>query len=385
MGYIPPGVRTYVTYSGTTSGITPFLIPCIVGVGDNVFTHRNIELTYEATGVTYIPTSAGLDTVVPNDTTKTHAIVKIGNFADGKHYIEGVDYIFVAPSAIIWLPGGAHPETNAKIYVTFKAGYPATTDPFKVTNLLTVRGSIRTNVPDPGYDYDWSRLYSVTSPGQLSEAAAAATPSFTFLYGGLDAVTGLPTDGFYRMVPVTETWVSVKSTGTKPPALAGASMAYHDAKIYLFGGTTNGTAPTDTFKVFDPATNIWADAPATAKPAARKDAAMASYNGVLYLFGGTGASGILGDLWAYDGTTWTQLTPSVTLPLVAGATLVPIATEEALFLFGGKAASSFSNKLFKITPPADGTTHAITAVEITPTGTSKPSARSHMVAGVVDS
>ena len=87
-----------------------------------------------------------------------------------------------------------------------------------------------------------------------------------------------------RYDPATNSW----TTRTAPASLhfypAGAVV---NGKLYVVGGTTNGTRPlnlSQTLEVYDPGTGSWTTlAPA---PTARYGATAVGLNGQLYVFGG---------------------------------------------------------------------------------------------------
>ncbi len=122
--------------------------------------------------------------------------------------------------------------------------------------------------------------------------------------------------------PITNTWQSITTFGTKPPALADASMVYNsnDQKIYLFGGRVGyGVGQTfyNDIYTYDVPSRTWTKLnPVGAKPAARQKAAWAydSTNNIFLMFGGNNDSGIgldvpFGDTWVFSpaNNTWTQL------------------------------------------------------------------------------
>ncbi|MBN1772108.1 MAG: hypothetical protein JXB32_12640, partial [Deltaproteobacteria bacterium] len=103
-------------------------------------------------------------------------------------------------------------------------------------------------------------------------------------------------------------WVEVP-----PPPRPSGAMAYDSGRsvLVLFGGTPDaGDYPADTWE-FDGTT--WTEVAPTVSPSGRSGAAMAydRTRGVVVLFGGVGADGTLADTWEYDGTNWREIVTTV--------------------------------------------------------------------------
>lgn len=74
-------------------------------------------------------------------------------------------------------------------------------------------------------------------------------------------------------------------------------------------------------------------------------------HGVIILFGGLAGSpgGILNDTWSWDGTTWTQLHPSLSPPPRAGVSMAYDAAHSSVVLFGGESTAGMASP----TPSSD--------------------------------
>jgi hypothetical protein len=111
-----------------------------------------------------------------------------------------------------------------------------------------------------------------------------------------------------------------------PGARWGAAMAYDAAhgQMVLFGGANQYGTFSDTW-TWD-GTSWTLQGPSNSPPA-REWSAMAydAAAGELILFGGTGPSapspGYFDDTWAWDGTTWSQLTLATNPPARLGASM----------------------------------------------------------------
>ena len=135
-------------------------------------------------------------------------------------------------------------------------------------------------------------------------------------------------------------WTQV-SPATSPPARSGAAVAYdeHTGQLVVFGGTdSSGTFLDDTW-IWDGTT--WTQVHPAASPPARSGAAIAydADSQQLVLFGGTaaGSSGLQGDTWTWDGTTWAQKKPADSPPSRTGAAMAYDVASSQMILFGGNA------------------------------------------------
>lgn len=176
----------------------------------------------------------------------------------------------------------------------------------------------------------WQQVRGVVPPRDWgSRIAYDPTSRRTLAFGGS------PTN------PATAGTWALDDTGWQQLAIANppprwfASMATDPARghVVLFGGNGAAGSLADTW-IFDGATWVEVDGEA---PPSRADAGLAydSTRGQLVLSGGASfgagafipspGSGLIAlreDTWAFDGTTWTELTLATALPARAGATLV---------------------------------------------------------------
>jgi hypothetical protein len=154
-------------------------------------------------------------------------------------------------------------------------------------------------------------------------------------------------------------------------------MAYDAARrlVVLFGGWDASNNVLDDTWTYDGAT--WAQLAPAAAPTARHSAAAAWRPAAneLLLFGGAvpdamGGDTLLGDLWAWNGTTWRAITTSGTSAPAArlGVGLIGDAGTDELVLFGGAQTWDLQNvmgdmwrhdatgwtKFTGATPPARG-------------------------------
>ena len=154
------------------------------------------------------------------------------------------------------------------------------------------------------------------------------------------------------------TWTKVTPATGSPPARADHALAYDAArgKVVLFGGSDSSNhVLADTWE-WDGST--WTNAtPATGSPAPRAHHALAydPARGKVVLFGGSDSSNhALADTWAWDGSTWTNMTPAAGSPAArADHALAYDAARGKVVLFGG---SDRNNNLLADTWAWDGST-----------------------------
>ncbi len=182
----------------------------------------------------------------------------------------------------------------------------------------------------------WTQESPTTSPAARQSANMAYLPGTGMvLFGGDDnSGNSLGDTWVYNGT----TWSQL--TGPGPGAREDFSMDY-DAnlgKIVLFGGIqlTGGVQTgidNDTWTFNGTA---WTQLSPTASPTARTGAAMAYDPGLseTVLFGGLNGSED-GDTWSFDGTTWTQLSPSSSPPARQDMGLAWDPTLNSLLLYGG--------------------------------------------------
>ncbi len=186
----------------------------------------------------------------------------------------------------------------------------------------------------------WAQQSPSTSPPARDNAAVAedASHGTVVVFGGFDG-----------SLPQGDTWTwdgrswSRSMPAHSPSARRGARMAYDVARgnIVLFGGfnETGGASLSDTW-IWD-GTDWTQQFPATS-PQGRHQAGMAydPASQTVLMFGGNNGSGYgpnnpLKDTWSWDGTSWTQRSPSTLPPARFGAAMAVDPSSCGLALFGG--------------------------------------------------
>jgi hypothetical protein len=181
---------------------------------------------------------------------------------------------------------------------------------------------------------------AVSPPARHSHSMAYdSARGLTILFGG----EGIGTGNF-----LSDTWEwngttwTQESPTTSPSARDSSAMAYDAARgvTVLFGGNAQGVAQNDTWEWNG--TNWTQESPSTSPPA-RSGHAMVydSIRGVTVLFGGLGSgSNELNDTWEWNGTTWTQVFSVIAPSARSGHAMAYDTVQGVTVLFGGSASSS---------------------------------------------
>ena len=239
---------------------------------------------------------------------------------------------------------GSNAATNVSCFgtATCKATVPAGSGTVDVTATVAALTSAASAADHFSYValptwFQQSPQFVPPAREQPSMAYDAAT-STVILFGG------------YGNCPCTDTWSwdgnnwTQLNPATNPSVRTNASMAYDSAhqKIILFGGCANNTpgscsAQNDTWS-WD-GTN-WTQLSPSASPPARDFASMAydAATQTMILFGGCSdpyCASPLGDTWQWDGTNWTQLNPALSPSVRGQANMAFDAANGLAVLFGG--------------------------------------------------
>ena len=197
----------------------------------------------------------------------------------------------------------------------------------------------------------WNKAIPATSPPARFDASMAydSGTGQLVLFGGIGAFASVLHDTW---VWNGTTWTNVtpSSPSSSPPARSRASMAYDTStgQLVLFGGLSNtGHALADTWTWDGTAWSNATPSSPSSSPPIRYQASMAydGASGQLVLFGGQGSAGLLNDTWTWSGTTWTNVTPtdpsSSPSPLEEASLSYDSGTDQ-LVLFGG-FSSGYTN------------------------------------------
>jgi hypothetical protein len=165
----------------------------------------------------------------------------------------------------------------------------------------------------PAVEQSWYQLVPAASPSVRS------TPAITY-----DAAHGqVVMFGGYNGNFLNDTWLWNGTTWTQafpqnsPSPRSNVQMVYDPARgnVVLFGGLTSVSSRVDDTWIWDGTnwTNVTPSNPASSPTGGRASASMVfdpATNNVV-LFGGLNSGGMVqGDTWVWNGTNWTNVTPS---------------------------------------------------------------------------
>ena len=184
----------------------------------------------------------------------------------------------------------------------------------------------------------WTRLFPATSPPVLYYRSMTydAANGTLVLFGGRD----------YSAAFHNETWTWNGSTwtqmspATSPPARAGAAMTYDPAtgNVVLFGGySDSGSGYLNDTWTWNGST--WTQQTPTSSPPVEYGSAMAfdSSTGNVVLFGGEGDGVANNDTWTWNGASWTELFPATSPPALYAAGFADYPGTGSMVLFGGSS------------------------------------------------
>jgi YD repeat-containing protein len=188
---------------------------------------------------------------------------------------------------------------------------------------------------------DWTPQLPLGSPSARSDAMAAydVSSGTDVLFGGEDS----------SYDPLGDTWEwngtnwSEESPTTSPSARSDGAVAYDPSlgEVIIFGGYSDsgGTFYNDTWAWNG--TN-WSELSPSASPPALAYSSMVwdPSLGELVLFGGVNSSWVdQSGTWAFNGTTWTELSPSTSPSARAAFAMAYDSTSGNIVLFGGNNSS----------------------------------------------
>lgn len=188
-------------------------------------------------------------------------------------------------------------------------------------------------VNDPGHTYGKNNQYTLTD----FEAAWSDQGSTVVVVH-----PAIPQPG------QTSTWTQ-QFPASHPAARGFSSMAYDELRqnIVLFGGQSIPQFPADLNETWIWDGSNWTQRSPSSAPPPRMMTAMAydRTHGQIVLFGGWNFSlgQIYSDTWFWDGTKWLQEHPVSVPPARAGASLTYDATRSLVVLFGGMGVGHVLN------------------------------------------
>jgi N-acetylneuraminic acid mutarotase len=138
-------------------------------------------------------------------------------------------------------------------------------------------------------------------------------------------------------------------------------MAALGDKLFLFGGTNDNVFFGDTWEWNG---TTWTRRHLPISPSPRDGMAMATLKDRIILFGGPGEDA---RTWAFDGTQWTDLAPAQSPPARTEASMAALG--DRIYMYGGARIDQLTGSLdtFDDTWAFDGTTWTLLSPELWPT------------------
>lgn len=156
-------------------------------------------------------------------------------------------------------------------------------------------------------------------------------------------------------------WLPQAPTAS-PTARSGHRMTWDAARstVMLFGGRIDGTSALYMNDTWTWSGSNWTQAVVGTPPSAREGVALAYdpnfMGGSVILHGGLGSGGPRGETFAWNGTTWTQLTLATGVPARVFHDMTYSPTLGRIVLFGGSSGGSASATFYGDTWVFDRTT-----------------------------
>ena len=313
------------------------------------------------------------------DSGRGRAVVFGGNSAQGGSLNDTWEW-----NGFAWTQGPAAPAALGT-RTDLAMAYDAATG---VANTVLFGGNQTGNLQSDTWTWTgtvWTQKTPATIPPIRSQHSMAyfstgAGTGYVLMFGGCS--------NLYSFINCTgtlnDTWQWNGTNWTKltpaasPPGRAYGNMAFDSARgrIVLFGGCgtyDSSTPPNGGCKSWLNDTWEWNGSnwlnvtPGSIKPTARQQFAMAydPARGRTVIFGGQGGNGLWTDLaWEWDGTSWTNVTSTVTVPVPRyGQSMIEDTARSRLVSFGGSTAfSAGTNDLLE--SPSDPARRAAAIAEL---------------------
>lgn len=201
----------------------------------------------------------------------------------------------------------------------------------------------------------WRERAPLPTPRRLLAAAAEGGRIYTF--GGCGSPCYQPplhTDTFEETLveaydPQSNRW---ERRATMRAILFEAAAAPGNGRIYTFGGVLTG----DLVQEYDPARNVWTEAPKARMPTPRRGLAAVALGGLIYVVGGSGPSGATGALEVYDPVRDVWLPPRARLR-IPRVYLAAAALNGKIYAVGGSpdCCGNASTNTVEVYDPATNT------------------------------
>jgi N-acetylneuraminic acid mutarotase len=191
------------------------------------------------------------------------------------------------------------------------------------------------NTPPASVCKDASNLTVYSAPGTCSNGTCSYTSSNMFCpYGCMSGACN---------TSCHDCWAKV---APMPTARYGAGAAFgSDGKIYVIGGTADGTNPLGVIEVYDPGANLWTKSTTSMVTPRSYFATVVGADNKIYTIGGAGGT-LATDtstVEAYTpGGAWSTAASIATARSYLGAAL---GTDNLIYAMGGETSSTIDNQL----------------------------------------
>lgn len=201
---------------------------------------------------------------------------------------------------------------------------------------------------------EWAERTSAVSPSPRYGAASAYDPSVGFIISHGFTNQGR-FDDTWSYDPAIGEWRDISAAGERPlpRCLVRAAWDTGSDGLLMFGGQSNEVPFLGDLWAFDGTS--WSELPVSGGPSARNFYSMSHVGGGrMLLFGGNAEAGRQNDFWLLDASTnlWSAVTVGGDAPSPRdGHDSAWLVDEGALYLFGGQAESGAVNDLWRIVIP----------------------------------
>jgi len=281
------------------------------GACDNVIAKRSVYLDHDV-GIAQIVSPTG--TIVIGN--PVNVIVKYGNFGNNPETFPAIVRIFDPSSAPVFSKD-TNLTLNAgeQIEVNFGQWIPTQQGSHFIYGKTLLSGDEYPQNDSLGQTFSvslWGQWTSYSPPPINADRFAHATvydPQNDKIYmiGGITA-SKYRTSDIYRYDPLTNTWTT--NLENMPDARAWIQGGYWNGRIYVPGGLTNLGTNSNTFFIYEIASNLWIVGPTL--PEARCAYGLAVWNGNIYVIGGLNPALNAGTTTVYrfniPNTLWTTAT-----------------------------------------------------------------------------
>ncbi|MEO0268060.1 MAG: kelch repeat-containing protein [candidate division WOR-3 bacterium] len=280
---------------------------------DNVIVEGFVPVNHDV-GVAQIISPTGMIVIGQ----PVNVIVKYGNFGNNPETFPAIVRIFDPSNALVFSKDTSLTlNAGQNIDVNFGQWTPTQFGSHFIYGKTLLQGDEYTQNDSLGLSFQvsgWGSWTPYNPPGANYDRLTHATvydPDNDKIYmigGTPNGQSGSNVPYCYRYDPVTNSWNT--NLANMPDARGWIQGGYWNGKIYIPGGYTNAGANSNTFYIYDIASNSWTQGPTL--PEARLAYGLAVWNGNIYVIGGVnpGLNAGTQTVFRYNVSSnqWTQAT-----------------------------------------------------------------------------